>query len=51
LKITYPTDAGVLVSISHYEKLLNLVPAYEETLSIVKELRPDLLDWHPLIVE
>lgn len=51
LKITYPTDAGVLVSISHYEKLLNLVPAYEETLSIVRELRPDLLDWHPLIVE
>ena len=51
LKAVYPTDVGVLVSVSHYEKLLDLDLAYEETISMIKELRPDLLEWHPLIVE
>jgi len=47
LKTTYPTDVGVLVSVSHYEKLLNLDERYKETLFRIRELRPDLLNWHP----
>lgn len=50
LKNTYPNDAGLLVSIAHYQKKLGLKSDYEDTLLKIEELRSDLLKWHPLLL-
>lgn len=49
LKNTYSNDAGVLVSIAHYERKLGLTVEYSKTIEMIRNLRPDLLDWHPLL--
>jgi tetratricopeptide (TPR) repeat protein len=46
LSAAYPTDAGVLVLTAKYQKLLGLTDDYERTVSQIKTLRPDLLDWY-----
>jgi tetratricopeptide (TPR) repeat protein len=45
-KQNYPTDAGVLVSVAKYEKLLGLSNDYRATIAMIQSLRPDLLEWH-----
>lgn len=47
LKNKYKNDAGTLVDIAKYEKKLNHEENYNETLVRIKQLRPDLLKWHP----
>ncbi|MBD3365961.1 hypothetical protein GF360_01305 [candidate division WWE3 bacterium] len=49
LKEIYPNDAGLLVSLAHYEKRLDLLGESKSTLEMIKQLRPALLDWHPLL--
>lgn len=44
---TYPDDAGVLVSIAKYQNKLALKPDLDETKKKIRNLRPDLLEWHP----
>ncbi len=47
----YPNDAGILVSLAHYQKKLGLEADLSQTLTRIKRLRPDLLEWHPLLLE
>ncbi len=49
LKKIYPNDVGLLVSVAYYEKKLDLNEAHKETLKMIKDLRPDLVEWHPLL--
>ena len=42
----YRSDLGVLVDIAVYEKRLGLKDDLQITLSQIKKLRPDLLDWY-----
>jgi hypothetical protein len=46
-KSRFPTDAGVLVTVAKYEKLLGLTKEYEQSKQMIKKLRPDLLEWYP----
>lgn len=46
IKNRYSGDAGVVVLLAKYEKKLGLTKEYEESVEIIKKLRPDLLDWH-----
>ena len=41
-----PNDVGVYALFAKYEKRLNLTEEYKYSVSKVKELRPDLLDWY-----
>ncbi|RJR26933.1 hypothetical protein C4561_04105 [candidate division WWE3 bacterium] len=41
-----PDDVGVYVLLAKYEKRLGLFEAYQESVEKVRELRPDLLEWH-----
>ena len=45
-KMIYKNDAGVVSLIAKYEKKLNLVDEYQESVKMVGVLRPDLLDWY-----
>ncbi len=47
----YPNDVGILVSLAHYQKKLGLEEDLAQTLPRIKQLRPDLLEWHPLLLE
>jgi tetratricopeptide (TPR) repeat protein len=51
LKTAYPNDAGLYVSVAKYEKKLGLMQEYEDTITRIKVLRPDLLQWHPDLVQ
>lgn len=46
----YKDDAGVLTLIAKYQNKLNLNEDYEVTISQIKMLRPDVLEWHPNLV-
>lgn len=47
---TYSTDAGILVSLASYQKKLGLKEELNQTLHQIEILRPDLLEWHPLLI-
>lgn len=47
-KHSYWNDAGVVLSIAKYEKELGLDDEFEESRLRIKDLRPDLLEWHDL---
>ncbi len=47
---TYPSDAGILVSLAYYQRKLRLEEDLQKTLSQIKKLRPDLLEWHPYLI-
>jgi len=47
-KSVYWSDVGVLLSVAKYEKRLGMLDEYEESASRIKELRPDILEWHEL---
>lgn len=46
VKTTYVHDAGVISLIAKYEKKLGLHDEYESSRQLIKNLRPDLLEWH-----
>lgn len=45
VKHRFQTDTGVLVFVGRYEKKLGLVTEFAETIQLVSNLRPDLLEW------
>lgn len=45
LKERYSHDAGVLIQLAKHEKDLELTNMYNETISMIQELRPDLINW------
>lgn len=47
LKNYSPTDVGINVLLAKYERSLQMTVELNESLEIIKNLRPDLLDWHP----
>lgn len=47
VKSAYSTDVGILVQIGKYEKKVSLESDFIKTTQMIRELRPDLLDWHP----
>jgi len=47
-KRNYSNDVGVLVSIAKYEKKLGLEESYQDSVTRIEFLRPDLLEWHEL---
>ncbi len=49
LKDNYSNDVGILVSLAHYEGKLGLEEERNFTLDQIKTLRPELLEWHPLL--
>ena len=46
LKDKYPHDIGVVTLLAKYERKLGLDEEYLESREIVKDLRPELLEWH-----
>jgi len=46
-KDKYWHDAGVISTIAKYEKRLSFLTEYQESVNRIKEIRPDLLEWHP----
>ena len=50
LSSSYPADAGVQVLVAKYEKKLGLTELYQAKLDKIRQLRPDLLEWHPELV-
>lgn len=46
IKKKYSHDVGVIATIAKYEKKLGDIAGYNESVEIVKNLRPDLLDWY-----
>ena len=46
LKDKYSRDIGVVTLLAKYERKLGLDKEYLESREIVKDLRPELLDWH-----
>lgn len=46
LSQTYPNDVGVQAQIAKYQKMLGLLDDLEVTVSTIRKLRPDLLDWY-----
>jgi tetratricopeptide (TPR) repeat protein len=49
VKSRFDHDAGVVVSIAKYEKKLGLTEDFNESVEIIKRLRPDLLEWYESI--
>jgi tetratricopeptide (TPR) repeat protein len=45
-KKIYPTDLGLIVLFAKYEKKLNLMENYNESIKQIKILRPDVLKWY-----
>ncbi len=46
VKYILPNDVGVFVLLAKYEKRLGLEPEYQASIDQIKQLRPDLLQWH-----
>ena len=46
IKNISPNDAGAYGLLAKYEKRLGLANEYNQSIKIVGELRPDLLEWH-----
>lgn len=42
-----PTDVGVQVLAAKYQKRLDQETEYTNSINIIRDLRPDLLEWHP----
>jgi tetratricopeptide (TPR) repeat protein len=51
VKQQYPNDVGVQITVAKYEKRLNLEENRSQTLHEIEHLRPDLLEWHPDLLE
>ncbi len=51
LKNTYPKDVGVVTLVAKYEKKLNLNQEYKQSLEMIENLRPDLVQWHPSLIQ
>jgi len=47
-KKDYWNDAGVVLAVAKYEKKLGLKEDYDISVERIRELRPDLLEWHEL---
>lgn len=45
-KKIYPNDLGLIVLFAKYEKKLNLIENYNESIERIKILRPDILTWY-----
>ena len=45
-KKIYPNDLGLIVLFAKYEKKLNLMENYSESIERIKLLRPDILKWY-----
>ena len=45
-KKVYWTDAGVITEVAGYEKKLGLDADYQESVDRIRQIRPDLLEWH-----
>lgn len=50
LKESFPSDVGVHVLTAKLEKRLGFAEEYENSVKRIKELRPDLLEWHPDLI-
>jgi hypothetical protein len=48
VKNDYWGDVGVLLSLAKYEKRLGMYENYERSISRIKDLRPDILEWNDL---
>lgn len=46
LKSKYSQDAGVISLVAEYERKLGLTSDYEKSKEMIRNLRPDLLDWY-----
>lgn len=46
LKSKYSRDAGVISLVAEYERKLGLTDDYEKSKEMIRNLRPDLLDWY-----
>lgn len=42
----YPLDVGVITDVAKYQKMLGFTKDYEESRNMIKDLRPDLLEWY-----
>lgn len=51
VKKDYPNDVGVFVVVAKYEERLGLQDNYNVSIARIRELRPDLLEWHPDLLE
>jgi tetratricopeptide (TPR) repeat protein len=49
IKSRFDHDAGAVSSIAKYEKKLGLTEDFNESVEIIKRLRPDLLEWYESI--
>lgn len=47
LKNTYENDLGIYADIAQYEKRLGLENEFKKTYEKSKNLRPDIVEWHP----
>ncbi len=50
LKKEYANDVGVLTKCAYYEQKLGFNLEYLESIEKIKELRPDLLEWYPQLL-
>lgn len=46
VKHKFSDDAGVVSSIAKYERKMGLTEEFNESVKIIRKLRPDLLDWY-----
>ena len=46
LKSKYSRDAGVISLVAEYERKLGLTDEYEKSKEMIRNLRPDLLEWY-----
>lgn len=49
-KKTYANDLGMQVLIAKYEKKLGLNENFNSTIENIKNLRPEILEWHPDLI-
>lgn len=50
LKKDYANDVGVLTKCAYYEHKLGFNNEYLDSIEKIKELRPDLLEWYPILL-
>mgnify|MGYP001432547169 CR=1 FL=1 len=46
LKDTYPNDLGIITDVAEYERKLYLNEEYSDSVEMVKNLRPEIINWH-----
>ena len=47
VKTRFPNDAGAIATVAKYEKQLELEQDYQNSVNMLKNLRPDLIQWYP----